>query len=54
MIDMDFTHAILFGWLGLAVFMAILWSVQRRSGNAGIVDRRCFKRNIEHFIVIFR
>jgi len=37
-IDMDFTHAILFGWLGLAVFMAILWSVQRRTGNAGIVD----------------
>ncbi|HMP74913.1 MAG TPA: DUF1295 domain-containing protein [Kiritimatiellia bacterium] len=28
----------LFGWLAAALFMAALWLVQRRTGNAGIVD----------------
>ncbi len=28
----------LYGWLGAAALMALLWIVQRRTGNAGVVD----------------
>ena len=34
----DGINVLLWGWLGLAVLMLILWLVQRRNGNAGIVD----------------
>ena len=30
----------LFGWLGLSAVMVVLWIVQRRTGDAGIVEMR--------------
>jgi steroid 5-alpha reductase family enzyme len=31
-------HLVLLGWLALSVVMACLWLVQRRTGDAGVVD----------------
>ena len=35
---MSVGHMILFGWLGMALMMAILYGVARAKRNAGIVD----------------
>ena len=31
-------HRLLLSWAGAAVWMLLLWAVQRRTGNAGVVD----------------